>query len=334
MNRPGEQRAEETGENHRLIRAPGQPPQRPQNLPPTSAMGGQFRGQFQGGGYGMPPRNMMQGFPAGLPTHRPNMIPQPSPSYLQQQQQQQQQQPQPRTQSNFPFGAGGGALQQQQQQPQQTSIQHGQQQQTGASHPSPSFPPNLTQNATSTLRGLHSASPAGDLGLDPNDFPALGSAPSANASATPGSATSNQNASYASQAAPLGQAVNGTTGTPVVGSQQRDFTPDDFPALGGHPQNAQQHQQPSGQQQPSSQDPNAASHPPGLNGFPHSPGDIQASQQQRSNLLGSLGGGVMQQNHLQQQPGLLNLGQVRAAQAGFPGESDKSRVRHQFAFCY
>ncbi|TCD65827.1 hypothetical protein EIP91_002177 [Steccherinum ochraceum] len=111
--------------------------------------------------------------------------------------------------------------------------------------------------------------------------------------------STNNAASYATQAGTaVGSAPNTTQTGNGIPSQQRDFTPDDFPALGG--------QTPSSQQPP-----NADGHPPGLNGF-QQPND----QQHRQNLLGSLTGG-------QQQPGLLNLGRAGGSLAGFQSEADK-----------
>lgn len=106
-----------------------------------------------------------------------------------------------------------------------------------------------------------------------------------------------------------GQAASG-----VGGNQPRDFTPDDFPALGG---------QTSHQQQPSQS--NADSHPPGLNGFQQ-----HGDQQHRQSLLGSLTGG---QTPSQQQPGLLNLGQARNVHPGFQVDAEKQRVRILLVGC-
>lgn len=119
---------------------------------------------------------------------------------------------QQRGSSNFPF-----SLQQQQQ-------------------PAPSLPTPSTANSS-------------ELGLDPNDFPALGS--------TTGSASASNAVgapSYATQA--------GVTSTPATqpaqaSQQQRDFTPDDFPALGGQ---------------------QGADGPPGLNGFQQTPGLLNIAQ--------------------------------------------------------
>ena len=153
------------------------------------------------------------------------------------------------------------------------------------------------------------------MGLDPNDFPALGSTPannsstSSNGAAVGGSATT----SYASQAGTgvsLGGAV-GTIGGGVVGSANpsRDFTQDDFPALGGQPQ---------GQSQNASQD--GQSHPPGLNGFAD-----PSQQQHRQSLLGSMPPGT---------PGMLHLGQSRNVHPGFQQgqtEAEKQQQRVRFA---
>ena len=165
-----------------------------------------------------------------------------------------------------------------------------------------SLPPHLQQNAIGTLGTAPSVSSTSEVGLDPNDFPALGSTP-ANALNTP--STTNAT-SYATQAG-TGVGAAGSGGQGASGAnQQRDFGPDDFPALGGQTQSSQ-----SAQQQ---QAPTADGHPPGLNGFQ------QSDQQHRNNLLGSLSGG---------QPGLLNLGQSR----GFQSEADK-RVRPHLVFFF
>jgi len=99
-----------------------------------------------------------------------------------------------------------------------------------------------------------------------------------------------------------GTAVGGASNTAPTGNgatnQQRDFTPDDFPALGG--------QTPASQQPP-----NAEGHPPGLNGFQQS-----NDQSHRQGILGSLAVG-------QQQPGLLNLGRAGGSLAGFQSEAEK-----------
>ena len=163
-----------------------------------------------------------------------------------------------------------------------------------------------------------------EVGLDPNDFPALGSTPATSAS-VPSNTNSASNGggtgtatSYASQAGtgvPLGSG-NGQGGG---SSQPRDFTPDDFPALGGASQ-----QQPQLPQQQSAQTPGQESHPPGLNGL--------HSDQQRQSLLGSLSGSLasQQQGQLhtgqQQQPGLLNLSSRGSVIPGLQPETEKQRV--------
>ncbi|OSX57226.1 hypothetical protein POSPLADRAFT_1174699 [Postia placenta MAD-698-R-SB12] len=184
------------------------------------------------------------------------------------------------------------------------------------SQPSPNFLQQRTQSnfpfATGGLQQHVGAPPsvssASEVGLDPNDFPALGSTPAANSNP----ASSNNTTSYASQAGTGVQMGAGTNGgqaaSGVGGNQPRDFTPDDFPALGG---------QTSHQQQPSQS--NADSHPPGLNGFQQ-----HGDQQHRQSLLGSLTGG---QTPSQQQPGLLNLGQARNVHPGFQVDAEKQRVR-------
>ncbi|KAF8267634.1 hypothetical protein EI94DRAFT_1289866 [Lactarius quietus] len=267
---------------------PGQPPQRPPSLGPTTAIAGPFRGPYPT--YALPPRNIVAPYPAqALQNHRAaqNLVPQPSPGGF----------VQPRTPGGFAF-AGANPQQQQQQQQQQSQPQ--------PSHPQLPLPPHQQQPPTSahpSLSHLQSSTPSlggaggsgggtalsvsstSELGLDPNDFPALG--------ATPSTATSTSNptpaTSYASQAG-TGVPPSGSTGTASGGSAQpRDFTADDFPALGGGPTPAQQQQQQ--QAQPTSHD----SHPPGLGGL----------------------------GNQQQQPGLLNLG-PRALQS-LQSESEKQR---------
>ncbi|EMD39642.1 hypothetical protein CERSUDRAFT_71526 [Gelatoporia subvermispora B] len=239
----------------------------------------------------------MPGYPT-LPNHRTaqNIVAQPSPNFLQQQ----------RGQNNFPFGSAG--LQQQQtQQPlvqhtAQTPLSHAaHQQQSGINS---NLPPHLAQNATPSLGTAPSVSSASEVGLDPNDFPALGSTPANNSTTT----SSTNTASYASQAGTGAQGAQGTQGVGAAGSNLlRDFTADDFPALGGqtHTQQAQQ---------------GVDGHPPGLNGFQQ-----HADQQHRQQLLGTLTGNVQTAQSGQQQPGLLNLAQTRNVQGGFASETDKQR---------
>ncbi|KAA1473840.1 hypothetical protein DENSPDRAFT_840356 [Dentipellis sp. KUC8613] len=293
---------------------PGQPPQRPPSLGPNPGIGGPFRGPFAS--YGMPPRNAMPGYP-GLPNHRTtqNVLPQPSPGFAQQ-----------RT-PGFPFGAG---LQQQQSQQSQSQHQHqqvplqqhGQQPPNQPSAAHSNLPPHLSQTNTPSIGGTApSVSSASEVGLDPNDFPALGSTP-----ATTASVPSNNNGnggggvstSYASQAGTgVPPGTSGSLQTPgPVANQSRDFTADDFPALGGP--TSQQQQQPS-QQLPSSQSQNPDSHPPGLNGL--------HSDQSRQGLIGSMSGamGSQQLQSGQQQPGLLNLGPRSGMLSTIQPESEKQR---------
>lgn len=279
----------------------GQPPQRPPSLGPNPALAGPFRaGPYPQ--YGLPPRNVLQGgYVPGVQPRAPsqqqpqNMLPSPSPGLYQQQQRQ----------GSFPFNGLGhqAAGQQQHQTPsiQQHSNAH---QANGAST---GLPPHLTQNAaTPSLAGTAPSASASEVGLDPNDFPALGSAPSNTAS----NGNSGAAASYASQAGTgvppgTGGAVGGAVGGVGNGPQTRDFTPDDFPALGG-------------QTQASSQSTDH-SHPPGLNGFQQT----EQSAQHRQNLLGSI-----QQPGT---PGMLNIGaQARNVHPGFQQqtqtEAEKQRV--------
>jgi CCR4-NOT transcription complex subunit 2 len=170
------------------------------------------------------------------------------------------------------------------------------------------------------------------VGLDPNDFPALGSAPANNnnnSSSTNGNAGNGVTTSYASQAGtgvPLGGA--GGTSAGVVGSgvggagsgnlnQLRDFTPDDFPALGGQSHTQGQTQNPPSH--PTQQNPNQENHPhpPGLNGFQHTD-----HLQHRQNLLGALGGNGLT-------PGMLNLAQARSVHPGFQQGQTEAEKQQQ-----
>ncbi|KAJ3481704.1 hypothetical protein NLI96_g7480 [Meripilus lineatus] len=219
---------------------------------------------------------------------------------------------QQRGQNNFPFG--GGIQQQQTQPPSQHNPQPPlthtplQPQQPPSQQPgtaNTSLPPHLT--TLSNLNAAPSASSTSEVGLDPNDFPALGSNP-ANTLNTP--STTNAT-SYATQA---GTGVVGAGNGAQSGSganQQREFTVDDFPALGVAP--SQPQPPASQQQQQPPQNTTDGSHPPGLNGFQQ---QQHADQQHRQNLLGSLTGG-------QQQPGLLNLGQARNQHPAFQSEAEK-----------
>ncbi|KIK69926.1 hypothetical protein GYMLUDRAFT_34328 [Collybiopsis luxurians FD-317 M1] len=264
----------------------GQTQQRPLNIAPNPALAGQYRSPYS---YGMqPPRPALQGagYVPGLPTsnHRttaqqPSQAIVPPPTFMQQQQQQQ------RGQNNFGFGGSLG---------QHQSVQ--QSQPNGTSN---SLPPHISQ--TPNLgNNAPSVSSTSELGLDPNDFPALGSTSTNNGNGNGnnhGSIGSSVTTSYASQA---GTGMTGSTtaigGTGGSSNQTRDFTPDDFPALGGQSQ-SQNNQE------------NSLSHPPGLNGF---------DQQHRQNLLGALQG----------TPGMLSLGpQTRNTHTGF--ETDKQQQQRK-----
>jgi CCR4-NOT transcription complex subunit 2 len=297
--------------------------------------------------YGLPPRNVLQsGYVPSLQpsTHRTaaqqsqaqNMVSQPTPGFIQQ-----------RGQSSFPFGAGLGQVQTASQH-QQSNAPHSsnsqqtsqlQQQQTNGS--SNTLPPHLMQSGTtpSISGATTSVSSVGEVGLDPNDFPALGSAPlNVNTTTTTnGNSGSGATTSYASQAGTsvsLGGAasanttiagaggIGGATGTSGVTNQPRDFTADDFPALGGqvHPPSQGQTQNPP----PPNQSQESHPHPPGLNGFQHS----EHSQQHRQALLGTLGSSVLQQAT----PGMLNLGptQARNVHPGFQqGQTEAEKQQHR-----
>ncbi|KAE9396108.1 hypothetical protein BT96DRAFT_861243 [Gymnopus androsaceus JB14] len=233
----------------------GQTQQRPPNLAPNPTLAGQYRGPYP---YGMqPPRtvNVLQagGYPGlGSSNHRTaTQVPQPN--FIQQ-----------RAQNTFGFGGH------QSQQPNGTST-------TNAN----SLPPHLSQTPNPP-----SVSSTSELGLDPNDFPALGSTSANNNNGNGnnnGSVASSVTTSYASQAGT--PAIAGGTGAAASSSQTRDFTPDDFPALGAN------------------QD-SSLSHPPGLNGF---------DQQHRQSLLGALQG----------TPGMLNLGPQ--PRSGFESEKQQQQ---------
>lgn len=201
----------------------GQPPQRPPNLGPSPGIAGSFRPPYPSN-YGLAPRSVMPGYPTA-PNHRAQSI--PSPNFLQQQRGQ-----------TYPFGGTLVSQQQQQNAP------------LGAT--------NQTNSTTPNLGTAHSVSSASEVGLDPNDFPALGSTPSANTASNNANTTTTSYASQASTAVQPG--VVGQTGT--TASQTRDFTADDFPALGGN--NPQQ----------------SHDHPPGINGF-----SDQSHRQQQPGVL-------------------------------------------------
>jgi CCR4-NOT transcription complex subunit 2 len=284
----------------RLSPITGQPPQRPPSLGPAPGIGGPFRAPYPT--YGIPPRNIVPGYIApGLQNHRTtqSLVPQSTPGPF----------VQPRTPAGFPFGSAN-PQQPQQSQSQQSHPQlplppHQQQQPPASAHPSLSHLQSTTPSIGGGGGTAPSVSSTSELGLDPNDFPALGTTPSTTTSTSnPTPATS-----YASQAG-TGVPPSGSTGGASGGSAlPRDFTADDFPALGGGPTPSQQpHQQSSQQQQPSQAQPQPQSsshdnHPPGLGGL----------------------AGSQQQQQQQQQPGLLNLG-PRALQ-GLQSETEKQRVR-------
>lgn len=223
----------------------------------------------------------MPGYPT-LPNHRAqNIVPQPTPNYIQRSQQN----------SGYPFQAGLAGQQQTQQQ-QHPPLQHPQpsQQPQQSTNSSTLLPPNST---TPNLGTNHSASSASEVGLDPNDFPALGSTPATNSTSNQTNLAQNNTTSYATQASGAtvtgsGNTLSGTTG----------LTAEDFPALGG----SQTTHQPS-QNQSQHHD---LSHPPGLNGF--------SDQNHRSGVIGGIISGT-------QQPGVLNIGQQRLHQ--FQAEADK-----------
>ena len=224
-----------------------------------------------------------------------NLGPQQTPSFM-------QQRGQP---GGFGFSGALGqhqpsSLQQQQQQQQQQQIP-AQQQTNGTSS---SIPLHLAQ--TGNL-GAPSVSSASEVNLDPNDFPALGSAPVANnnSSTSGGNGVGVNTTSYASQAG-LGSSSGGSGSIGNTASNpSRDFTADDFPALGGQTQAQSQN---SSQSQSASQD--SHPHPPGLNGFQHN----EHSQHHRQNLLSTFSGSLHQGT-----PGILNLGaaQSRNVHPGF-----------------
>jgi CCR4-NOT transcription complex subunit 2 len=226
--------------------------------------------------------------------------------------------PSSRGQSSFAFGAStlvqhqpSGVLQQQQ------SLLPSQQQQQQT---------NGTTNAMSSLHAQTSNSETApsvastsDVGLDPNDFPALGSAPANVNSSNSNNGSGPGATSYATQAGTgvlLGGTGGGSMGASATGGQARDFTPDDFPALGGQTQTTQQTRDPSNH----SSTPDL-SHPPGLNGF-----QPPEQQQVRQNLMGAQSGGLQQGT-----PGMLNLGptQPRNIHPGFQQaqtDAEKQRV--------
>ena len=226
----------------------------------------------------------MPGYPT-LSNHRAqNIVPQPTPSYIQRSQQN----------SGYPFqtGLAGQQQTQQQQQQQHPPLQHPQpsQQPQQSSNSLNLFPPNST---TPNLGTNHSVSSASEVGLDPNDFPALGSTPATNPTSNQANLTQNNTTSYATQAGGATVTGSGNTQSGTTG-----LTAEDFPALGGS-QTA--HQPPQNQSQL-----HDLPHPPGLNGF--------NDQNHRPGIISGITPGA-------QQPGVLNIGQQRLHQ--FQSEADK-----------
>ena len=230
-----------------------------------------------------------------------------------------------RGQSSFSFGGALGqhqpssVLQQQQSLPSQQ-----QQQQQPQSNGAQSTMSSLLAQTPGQAATPAVSSSTGEVGLDLNDFPALGSTPAnPNPSSSNNGSGAGTTASYATQAG-TGVLLGGTSGTgnaiggTTAGSQTRDFTSDDFPALGGQAPTNQPSRDPL-QNQLSAQD-NLA-HPPGLNGF-------QPSEQQtlRQNILGGHSVG------LQGTPGMLNLGpsQSRNIHPGFQqGQTDMEKQQQR-----
>ena len=274
-------------------------PQRPPNLTTNPALASQFRQAYP---YAIQQRSILQTGAGYVPSLQPN-----SHRTITQQSQVQPHTPQPtaafnpqRGPSSFAFGAStlvqhppSGVLQQQ-----SLPSQQQQQQTNGTTNTMSSL---LSQ--TSNPGAAPSVASTSDVGLDPNDFPALGSTP---ANVNPGSSNNGSGAgatSYATQAG-TGALLGGTGGT-IGSATARDFTPDDFPALGGQSQTTQQTRDLSSH----SSTPDL-SHPPGLNGFQQS----EQQQQLRQNLLGAQSGSLQQST-----PGMLNLGptQPRNVHPGF-----------------
>ncbi|KAF9533300.1 hypothetical protein CPB83DRAFT_846216 [Crepidotus variabilis] len=319
---------------------PGQPQQRPPNLSANPTLASQFRPSYPA--YGLPPRNVLQSAGSYVPSLQPSshrttaqqstaqsLVGQLTPGGAFNQTR--------GTQGTYTFGGGLG----QQQHPPSTvlglqTLPSQQQQPNGT----PGSISSLLQQS-SVLGGGPSISSTSEVGLDPNDFPALGSGPTtANPSSSNNGTGVATATSYASQAGTgvllggTGSSGGGSIGGPVTPNQTRDFTPDDFPALGGAPtqQNSQQQSRLDGTSTTTTssgasvggtgtQD-GGPSHPPGLNGF-------QPSEQQlRQNMLGSHSTGV------QQTPGLLNLGPThRNVHPGFQGQADseKQQPRNNFS---
>ncbi len=227
------------------------------------------------------------------------------------------------TQSSYAFGGSIG-------QHPPTSVQQPlpsqQQQPNGIQSTMPSL------LAPSVLGNTPSISSTIEVALDPNDFPALGSGPTSSGSNNTNNGSGTGTTSYASQAG-TGVLLSGTgssggsTGSSNAGHQARDFTPDDFPALGGtsagQAQTTLQQQNRDGSSATTSGTQDATlSHPPGLNGF-------QSSEQQqlRQNSLGP-------HTSLQQgTPGILSLGPThRNIHPGFQGQADAEKQQQRVRF--
>ncbi|KAF4617728.1 hypothetical protein D9613_005838 [Agrocybe pediades] len=308
---------------------PGQPQQRAPNLTPNPVLSNQFRPSYPA--YGMPPRTVIQAGSGYVPTLQPNAhrsaTQQPQVQVLTAQASQGFNQP--RGQSSYAFGGGvlgqhqpSSVLQPQQSLPSQQQQQHQQSQSNGSQSTMSSL---LAQ--TAGLSSTPAASSATEVSLDLNEFPALGSGLSNQnpTSSNNGGSGANATTSYASQAGTgvlLGGGSGGSgsaVGGSLTGQQTRDFTPDDFPALGGQSQPSQQTREHM-QNQLSSQE--SLSHPPGLNGFP--PSD---QQQMRQNMLGGHSASLQQST-----PGMLNLGptQSRNVHPGFQqGQTEAEKQQQQ-----
>jgi hypothetical protein len=288
----------------------GQHAQRPLNMNPNIAAGA-YRNQYPT--YAVPTRTVLPGGggaaflqqqQANHRTPAQNMIHQPSPGFMQQ-----------RGSSTYAFNSGLGQPQpslQSHANPQQQQLhQQQQQQQQQTNGTVNSLPPHLSQR--SITPGLApSVSSNSEAGLDPNDFPALGSSTVPNNNTNAANAA-NSATSYASQAGATSIApMNASSAN--AGSQGRDLTADDFPALGGGGGGGQQGLPTSQQAQETSQQ------PPGLNGFHQNEQQQQQQSQQRQNVISALGSGMVQQSGT---PGMLNLGAARAAYQLGQSEAEK-----------
>jgi CCR4-NOT transcription complex subunit 2 len=195
--------------------------------------------------------------------------------------------------------------------------------------------PNGTQGTMSSLLvqpsglgGAPSVSSSNEVALDPNDFPALGSGPTNPNPSSTANGLNSGTTSYASQAGTgvllTGSGGSGGNGTSSNLHQTRDFTPDDFPALGGginaqQGQGAQQQSRDGSSATNGGTPDNSLSHPPGLNGFQ------TPEQQLRQNLLGPHTPGLHQNT-----PGLLNLGPThRNVHPGFQGQSEAEKQQQR-----